>query len=1773
MGAGGARTKFRDNVAAIRLLRQLGTAGRAATPEEQSKLVRYVGWGGLPQAFDPSNPGWQTEYQELHSLLSASELAAARRSTQDAHFTPTHIVEAIYAALERFGFRGGEILEPAMGTGHFAGLMPEGLREQAHVTGIELDPITAEIAKHLYPSAKLINKAFQEVVIPAEHYDAVVGNPPFGSQSVYDPEHRELSKLSIHNYFLAKSLDKLREGGLMAVVVSSYFLDGADPTAREWMSQRATLLGAVRLPNNAFKQNAQAEVTTDVIFLRKGAPEITDMPWTDLAALRDPLVEGDFEINRYFVEHPEMLLGSMRLHRTQFGTDAPACIAPDGQNLVAALATAIARLPKESYRPRRLAVANDAPKDGPLEIPQDVKVGAFFVAEGGRLARRLPDVLDHPMGEWAHPASPKAAERIRSMVELRSTLRALMLAERNTLGEEDLVDGMRRRLNAVYDDYVRKHGYISALANRQVLQDDPDYPLLHSLERNYDKGISREVAQRHGVAPREPSADKADIFTKRVMKPIRDITQVDSAKDALVISMNESGRVSMPMITRLTGKSEEAVIKELAHLVFFDPATRQWETADKYLAGNVKAKLTRARAEAERDRSLARSVTALERVQPPDIDAVDIGIQLGATWVPAEVVSEFVGHLLGAVESSISYQAATGTWQVKVRGGDHTTLRTTWGTPEASADKLLEAILGLKPIQVKEQVGRNEFGPIMKVNEDKTAAANQKADEIRQAFLDWVWNDSARRERLAKIYNDTFNTNVVPRYDGSHLVLPGASTAIELRAHQKDAIWRGIQDGSTLFDHVVGAGKTYVKIAVAMESRRMGLLKKPMFAVPNHLLLQWKDSFYALYPAAKVLVAEKTDFTKEHRERLFAKIATGDWDAVVVGHSSLKKIGMPPETLDDILTEQVRDLTSAIRELKSSRGDRVTIKEMEKAKERMEAKLERMAAAVTKDRAVTFDELGVDALFIDEGHEFKNLFITTSLSRISGLGNLAGSDKAFDLFVKCRYLQQTYQGRGVYIATGTPISNTIAELFTVQRYMRYDDLRARGIHHFDAWASAFGQVVAGWELDATGVNYKLNSRFAKFQNVPELVAMYRTFADVVTRQDLDAQAAARGGRFPVPRVKGGKPTNVIVNRSMDQAQYMGVQSPMLDASGKPCTKDDGTAILTWNKGSIIYRMEHLPKDPSDDNPLKITNDARKAGLDFRLIDPAATDFAGSKINALIVEAMRIYREWDDRKGTQLIFCDLSTPKGKATSTTITQPSDGNDRDDDAAEAKVSMDELLAGASSFSVYEDIKAKLIAHGVPDAEVRFIHDAATDLQKSKLFDEVNRGHVRFLLGSTAKMGAGTNVQRRLVAEHNLDCPWRPSDLEQRDGRIIRQGNMFYEADPDGFEVEMFRYATKQTYDSRMWQTVECKASGIEQFRRGDTQQRVIEDIAGEAANAAEMKAAATGNPLIFMQVRLAAELKKLEAVHANFRRAQHLLDKRVAMLGTADKRTARAVERAQAEIARREPSAGAQWCFQVGRQRYNNDSKDALLHIVLTSAKAALDEQTKTRQSGPTLVPVGKYRGFEVGVFADGGELQFVLKGEREYSPGRLAYRKGDDLSIGGFIQRLDNALSEFEREIAAAEAGHRAEVAELAKAREELAKPFVLQAKLELLRRDVADVLVELKKRQANPDYTSTWTPATDGPAPTRVDQAGDLARAQGFSPQIVNTDAGVYTGGIIAATNEFIVQDIGMKAAAIHKRADLDGAAGLQEGEPLRIAYKGGKGVVQAGRVSRANERD
>ena len=1702
LGVGGAKTKYTDNVAAIRLLKQLQANGAAlATPEEQKILVRYVGWGGLPQVFDAQNEQWAAEYREMQGLLSPDTYTAARRSTQDAHYTSETVIRGIYQGLSKIGLGSGEklrILEPSAGIGNFIGLCPENFN--TNFLAVELDPTTSAIAKYLYPNDHHINNGFQNTRLKSGFFDAVVGNPPFGNQSLYDPDFPELRKFSVHNYFLAKSISLLREGGVAAFVVSRYFMDAVDSSAREHIAGQADLLGAIRLPETAFRQNALTDVTTDIVFFQRHDGENKrSRDWINTASIEvDDLKNGGRRpatVNSYFVENPRQIVGTLAFSGGMFEGALNCLPDPVHADLGQEIAARLDVLPADCFIPREENPLNAEVRVRNADFIrspyfQSLKTDALCVEPQ---SRKIVFKTAAAFGESDYDIFPVKNEtarlRLVSMIQIRDTLRELLNTEKSADADEGRMATLRQRLNSQYDAFVKKYGHFNSQTNRGLMRSDPEHSLLESLELDYDKGLSPETARKHGGEARPASAKKAAIFRQRVLRPVHVVEQADTIKDALLIALRENGRVDFSRMAQLLHRPAEDIQTELREQgqIFLNPASEEWEIRDRYLTGNVRAKLARAKEAAQTDARFAPNVEALSAAMPPDIEAVDIGIRFGSSWVPAQVFADFVEHLHGGKGmQTISYLPTLGRWEASVSIWDASLASSVWGIPEYSAGKIIEALLMNKPIKVQKESGQHDDQgrPIMVIDQELTAAAMQKADEIKQAFLDWVWVDDQRRDMLTKLYNERFNTNVPPTYDGSHLELVGASEAVKLRPHQKNAVWRAIQEGTCLFDHVVGAGKTLACVATVMESKRMGFLSKPMIVVPNHLLYQWKDEFYKLYPDANILVADKNDFTKANRERLFGRIATGDWDAVIVAHSSFKKIDMPRDVQEEILKEQIDAVIEAIEASKAAEGGRATVKQLEKQREKMEERYNALLAGTgQKDRAVDFADLGVDALFIDESHEFKNLAFQTTMN-VSGLGNISRSAKALDLFIKCRYLQRQNNGRGVYFMTGTPISNTIAEVYTLQRYMQYDELKDKGIEHFDAWASTFGQVTSGWELDATGVNYKLKSRFAKFQNVPELLSMYRTFADVVTKADLDAQAKQAGERPLTPPIEGGKPYNDVVERSPAQAAYM---------------------------DKIIQRMENLPPDPRIDNPLKVTNDARKAGLDYRLIEPTADDFEGSKLNAAVERIHEIWRETSADKGTQLVFCDLSTPKGgKAPASTRSERQDLKsgalidvdgtlvretseqenepEDDEDALAGVINMDEVIAASGKFSVYDDMRKKLMEHGIPAEEIAFIHDANTDIRKAKLFSDMNAGRVRILLGSTSKMGAGMNVQKRLVAAHHLDAPWRPSDLEQRNGRIIRQGNMFYERNPDTFTVKIFNYATKQTYDARMWQTIEYKSAAIEQFRKGDLLQRVIDDVASEAANAAEMKAAASGNPLILMQVQLAADLRKLEALYSQHQRSQHRMRDRLKYLASTETRLAKE-ETLYAENIRRRDS-NTRTLTEKGKEKILVELRaDGKTFTAKDSEKIKdrlLEGVKEVTRDSSAKFPFGSYRGFEVSVERaatrmsgkDGFQLSLRGAGEREFRPGNLFYDFEEKFSLAGLFQRMDNFLAKgLDEAVETHREKARQERAELETVNAALGKEFPQQEELALARENHSAVIRELQRMQDDSSYVSIWTPKT------------------------------------------------------------------------------------------------
>ena len=1658
-----------------------------ASEAEKDILARYVGWGGLPQVFDPKHAAWAEQNAALRGMLTDEEYAQARRSTQDAHYTSETVIRGIYDGLARLGIGKDtsplRALEPSAGIGHFIGLCPS---LNVKWRAVEQDPISAQIASYLYPKAGVVLNGFQHVALRPSAFDLAVGNPPFGSQRLFDAQRPELRDLSIHNYFLAKSIDSLRDGGIAAFVVSRFFLDARDSRARERIASQAAFLGAIRLPNTAFKENALTDVTSDIVFFQKtDGPK--DRHWVETAAAR---VWNEKEecweeqpVNSYFLAHPEQMIGELRITGGAF-TKAIGCVARDDIDLSEEIRQRLAVLPENVFTPCQKAEAASLSEETPQNRDfldsayfRSLKLDALCVDPlDGKIVRKTMGVMGAPACEAVALKRDSERARLAGIIGIRDTLRGLLNAEKDDGSDEALLKDLRQELNARYDAFVKKYGLLNSTLNRSLFREDPESALVQSLELKYDKGLSPEMARRTGREPRKPSAEKAAIFSRRVLEPARLATSADTVHDAMLICLRETGKVSFPRIADLVGKTKEDVQTELQRdgLVYLNPESGDWEIRERYLSGNVRGKLHQAREAARDDSRFAVNVSALEAVLPPDVEAVDIGIQFGATWVPPEDMRRFIVEVIGQGREyfgdvRVDYHPLVGKWDAKVRIFDRTLNASVWGTPEYPAEKILESLLTHRPIKVEKEVLDARGKVFVELDQEATAAAMQKADEIRQAFRDWIWENDERRQRLVKFYNERFNTHVPPRYDGAHMDLTHANPDVKLRPHQKNVIWRGIQEGTALFDHVVGAGKTLACIATAMESKRMGFVKKPMIVVPNHLTYQWRDEFYKLYPDANILVADKSDFEKKNRERFFSRVATGDWDAVVVAHSSFGKIEMPQEEQREILTEQIEAAMEAISEARENGGSRATIKQLEKQRERLKTRYDELMSKLgAKDSAVDFADLGVDALFVDESQEFKNLAFQTGMN-VSGLGNITGSGKAFDLFVKCRYLQRKHEGRGVYFLTGTPISNSIAEVYTLQRYLQYDELQKKEVGHFDAWASTYGQITNGWELDATGVNYKLKSRFAKFQNVPELLSMYRSFADVVTKNDLDEQERQAGGPPLTPPVKGGSPQNIVAERSPEQGKYM---------------------------ESIIRRMEYLPPDPRIDNPLKVTNDARKAGLDFRLVDSRADDFAGSKVNLAVERIHEIWRDTSDVRGTQLVFCDLSTPKKQR------KKMDDNDRleletsididgtlvpeeDDDVLHVP-DMDEQLAGQADFSVYDDIRSKLVEKGIPDEEIAFIHEANTAMRKAKLFADMNAGRVRVLLGSTSKMGAGTNVQERLVAAHHLDAPWRPSDLEQRNGRIIRQGNKLYEADRENFKVEVNYYATKQTYDARMWQTIEYKAAAIEQFRKGDLLQRVIDDVQSEAATAAEMKAAASGNPLILMQVQLAADLRKLEALHTQHQRTQHRLRDRLKHLQGAEERLEAARKLHENALALRD--AHTRYDVEKGEKKIHQELFVDGRPLDVKDNKKALQERFKTQINQLPLAilgkgfPVGTYRGFEIEVLkqrSDDKVFLFTLKGAGAvHYPSNLRYVFGEPFSLSGFFQRVDNFLDKRLDQIwEEAQTLAQQEFAERATVEAQTGEGFPQTDELELVRQNHDAVLRELKRMQDDKAYVSEWVPMT------------------------------------------------------------------------------------------------
>lgn len=1671
IGVGGLKAKYKANIEAIKLLKEINSIERdgavqgVATSEEQAVLAKYVGWGGMPQAFDERNKQWSKEYAELKDLLTDEEYAAALASTPNAHYTSPTIIRGIYSALERFGFTGGRVLEPSSGVGHFIGLAPDAIRGNSTFKAIELDQITGAIASLLYPKSSVVfGRGFQEISLSSDSYDAAVGNPPFGSEKLYDPNHKELKGFSIHNYFFAKSLDKLRPGGVLAMVVSNSLMDKAGATERNYFAKHADLLGAIRLPNTAFKGNANTEVTTDIIFLQKREPDTPagHESWTKVGKIQGKQTNADgsvsdveIPLNEYFINNPQMMLGDMTLTGTMYRSNTPALEARPGENLADALTTAIEQLPDAVYTPRSKPIA--VVEEQSLVVPTDAKVYSYHVSESGEaIVQRLPDIDGSTNVVVSHLGATRVA-RLKGLIGVRDQLNDLMRLERSPDSKANDISAARAQLNKLYDQHVKKYGAMHTAGNKQIMRDDPEFPRLLSLEHDFEPAISPAVAKKRGVKPARAKWKKADIFTKRVFQPFKPVTTADTAEDGLYVSMNETGRVDIPRIAKLTGKSEEAVISELKGLIYKDNGA--WVTAEEYLHGNVKQKLADARQAVKTDPDLADNVRALEEVQPVDKEPVDIKVGLGAHWIPTKYIEAFIDQLLDA-KSSVFY--AAGRWSVSITNPNMTANAETWGTEAQPATVLLQKILENKEIVVK---GKDSEGNVFT---DKTAslAANLKADEIRRAFNDvdtgegWLWSDPDRMKEVAQIFNDNYNTHRTrDHYDGSYLTLPGMSQHKKPHPHVKNAVARILQEGRILADHAVGAGKTWVGVISAMELRRLGLAKKPMIVVPNHLVGQWAREFMELYPGAKVLQTTKRDFMPENRKVLMSRIATGDWDAVVVAHSQFTMIPVPGDVETQFLKDQVKELQRAIDALKEAKGEERTIKQMAKSQTAMEERMKQILDKPTDD-TVDFSELGVDAMLIDEAHEFKNLFYSTQMARVGGVGNAKGSKKAFDMFMKIRMVQNEHDQKNVFFFTGTPISNTMVEMYTMQRYMQYQEMEQLGLHHFDAWANVFGNMTTDWELDASGVNYKLKTRFRSFKNMLQLQAMYRSFADVMLLSDLKRVTEESGKVWPVPKIRGGEVEQIIVERSPMQAAYM---------------------------DSIIKRMENMPADNRIDNHLKATNDARKMALDMRLIDPGVADHPNSKSSVASGWIHELYKKWNDDKGLVLVFIDLSTPKdfkgaeAKRIGDLIERADKG---DEEAMEAldKVSMDELMAAQSTFDVYNDLKGKLVDLGIPAEEVRFAHEAKTDQQLQQLHDDARSGKIRVLIGSTAKMGTGTNVQERVVGLLNVDAPWRPSDIEQRIGRAVRQGNKLYERDPEGFEVAIGNMATKQTYDARMWEILQQKAEVIEQVRSGNSGD-VVEDISSGAATFSEMKAAATGNPLIQEQVKLTQRVRELESLASSHTRSQHRLQSTVSKGNGAQQRADVALAAIRADIDARAASAAKPWSMTIDGKTYTQRAKadkdetatkfkarnaeikrKALEQLSTTIAKFA----NRLGSENGELKGAFEYRGFVADIEKAWGTQWITLntksgKIDASYSP-----QVEGKIDPAGLLTRLDNKFDRLEEYAADVESELADELRAVEEARQQLGKPFPKAAELTEARDRLAEVMAELQ-RMADPLY--------------------------------------------------------------------------------------------------------
>ena len=1537
LGAGGPKAKFKANMEAIRLLKELEQDQRLATSEEQEVLSRYVGWGGIPQAFEERNSAWAEEYTQLKGVLTPEEYSAARASTLNAFYTSPTVIKAMYEALGNMGLKQGNILEPSCGVGNFMGLLPESM-SAANMYGVELDPVSGQIAKQLYQKNRIAVQGFEETSYPDSFFDCVIGNVPFGAYQVSDRKY-DRYHFTIHDYFIAKSLDLVRPGGVVAVVTSSGTMDKQNPEVRQYFANRADLLGAIRLPNNAFQRNANTSVVADILFFQKrDRAAITEPDWVQLKTTS----EG-YTVNSYFADHPEMVLGDFTTESTQYGKQEVTVKAKEGADLAEQI--------KEAVKYIQGTITEQEILDTELEeqvvsIPADPNIKNFsFALVGEDIYYRENSV----MNKMELPVV--TGERVRGMVAIRDATNRLLERQLEECSDEE-VASLQAELNQVYDSFTAKYGLLSSNANKRAFSMDSSYCLLTSLEFLDEKGELKR---------------KADIFTKRTIRRAEPVTSVDTASEALAVSIGEKAKVDIPYMMELTGKTEEEVTEELTGVIFKNPLTDKWEPSDEYLSGNVREKLNIAKQFAENHPEYMVNVQALERVQPKDLDASEIEARLGATWISPDYITEFMAETFHTPRQHINYERikvqyaeVTGQWNVKGKNVDSSNnpLSTaTYGTQRANAYRLLEDALNLRDTKIYDTI-HDADGEHRVLNRKETTLAQQKQELIREEFKEWIFKDMSRRETLCKIYNERFNSIRPREYDGSHIQFVGMNPEIKLMEHQKNAVAHILYGNNTLLAHCVGAGKTFQMIAAGMESKRLGLAQKSLYVVPNHLLEQWGSDFLRLYPGANILVATKKDFEPANRKRFCSRIATGDYDAVIIGHSQFEKIPLSRERQISLLEDQIADITYSIEAAKEEAGQQYTIKQMEKTKKTLKAKLEKLNDQTRKDDVVTFEQLGVDRLFVDESHFYKNLFLYTKMRNVAGISQ-TDAQKSSDMFMKCRYMDEITGGKGITFATGTPVSNSMTELYTIMRYLQYDTLMNMGMGHFDSWAATFGETVTAIELSPEGTGYRAKTRFARFFNLPELISIFKEAADIQTADMLN---------LPVPEAEY---INEVLKPSEEQKE-------MVEAFSERAEQVRGGAV-----------------DPRVDNMLKITNDGRKCALDQRLLNDMLPDAGESKVNACVENAFQVWEDGKDTQATQLIFCDLSTPKNDGT---------------------------------FNVYDDVRNKLVERGIPKEEIAFIHEYNTEVRKAELFAKVRAGQVRILMGSTPKLGAGTNVQDRLLALHHLDCPWKPSDLEQQEGRILRQGNQ-------NDKVKIFRYVTENTFDSYMWQILENKQKFISQIMTSKSPVRACEDVDDTALSYAEIKALATGNEYIKEKMDLDVQVSKLKLLKANHTSQIYRLEsdiaKRYPVQITALKEKIAGM-RVDADVVKGiDLQDNDHFAMTVGGKLYT-DKKEA--GVALLSAASGLKSVKSAGQ-------IGEYHGFALS-----SEYNFLSNTYTMTIKGKCSYKIEFGKDTLGNIQRIHNALSAIGKKLADTEQNLETVQQQLKTAQEEVQKPFPKEAEL-------------------------------------------------------------------------------------------------------------------------------